>query len=128
MDNIEKQIEDIYAKLKEGKLLYIGLEGVYERPLDTIKIMKPDSFLYDINRLPEVIMTNAKANPKSQRWVNDLALIFAFKQISSDYEILLEAYQKLNSKYHNLIKSGNLISKNQNNTESPFITGQNIGV
>lgn len=132
MDNIEQQIKDIYNKKEKGKMVFLTGDGVYEQDFDSLlKMNDIDSFLYDINRLPEVIVTNAKANPKSQRWVNDLALVFALKYLKERYNKLLEHYQSVSEKWTKLYdkKYGDKSEvKRQDISDDVFTTGKNIGV
>lgn len=143
MDNnemIEQQISDIEEKFKENKILFISIDGVYERDLETLKTTTNiDEFLYDINRLSEVIITNARNNPKSQRWVNDIALVNALKYMKTSYDKLLKHYKNVMHEYTKLFdeKYGDRpekpIKKENNENISTdnydvFVSGKNIGV
>lgn len=143
MDNnemIEQQISDIEEKFKENKILFISINGVYERDLETLKTTTNiDEFLYDINRLPEVIITNARNNQKSQRWVNDIALVNALKYMKTSYDKLLKHYKNVMHEYTKLFdeKYGDRpekpIKKETNENISTdnydvFVSGKNIGV
>jgi len=62
--------ELILKKAKEGKVVFMGIEGPMEADLDKFIDQPIEGLLYDLNRLPEVVLTFID-DPK---WINDYAV------------------------------------------------------
>lgn len=68
----------ILEKEKENKVVYSTFEGYACNDLDEIIDLQPvDGLLYDLNRLPEVVLTWID----DQKWVNDYAVQLVIKRL-----------------------------------------------
>lgn len=67
----------ILAESKKGNVVFAGVEGYMVAPLDEFIKQPADGILYDLNRLPEVVL-HFIDDPK---WVNDFAVSMVIKRL-----------------------------------------------
>lgn len=75
-ESIEKLKDLIRDKGKEGKVVFYTVEGLAVADIDELIKQPIDGLLYDLNRLPEVIMSNF-----DKRSVNDYAMMMVLKRL-----------------------------------------------
>lgn len=75
-EGIEKLKDLIRDKAKEGKVVFYTVEGLAVADIDKLINQPIDGLLYDLNRLPEVIMSNF-----GKRSVNDYAMMLILKRL-----------------------------------------------
>lgn len=68
-DDKRNMVNDIIAKRKEGIITVSALEGLLCFPAKKFVEQGKDGILYDLNRLPEIALSNTD----DPRWVNDYA-------------------------------------------------------
>ena len=77
----ETLLKDYYKAKSESKILYQNEVGYRICSLEDMNKQDINGILYDINRLPEVIINSKDKdiNKYNQRWINDLALVELLK-------------------------------------------------
>ena len=78
----EKVKELILQKAKEGKIVFATFEGLMSADINEFVKQPADGILYDLNRLPEVVMTYID-DPK---WVNDFAVQLVIKKLYANWQ------------------------------------------
>ena len=78
----EELIKLILAKAKEGKVVFATFEGLMAADLNEFIKQPADGILYDLNRLPEVVMQFLD-DPK---WVNDFAVSLVIRKLKEGLE------------------------------------------
>lgn len=78
----EETKELILQKAKEGKVVFATFEGLMSADLNDFIKQPADGILYDLNRLPEVVMTFIN-DPK---WVNDFAVQLVIKKLFANWK------------------------------------------
>jgi len=83
-DDMTEKLKDIISKkASEGKLVFLAMDDMLaEANIDDFVNQPLDGLLYDLNRLPEVIMTFID-DPK---WVNDYAVYLVIKKLKEFYD------------------------------------------
>lgn len=74
--------EKILNKSSDGKLVFYGSNVLLEANFDDFINQSLDGMLYDLNLLPEVIMTYID-DPK---WINDYAVYLVIKKLKEFYD------------------------------------------
>ena len=78
---------------KKDRLVYTDLEGFTSVDLDALIDSQPvTGLLYDLNRLPETVMTFADHPEYGIKWVNDYALYLVIKRL---HERMTKAEKRL---------------------------------
>lgn len=72
----------ILEESKKGNVVFMGLEGPMVAPLDEFIKQPAEGILYDLNRLPEVVLTFID-DPK---WVNDFAVSMVIRRLRERLE------------------------------------------
>ena len=74
-------LKDYYKAKSESKILYKDIFGYRTCSLEEMNRQGINGILYDINRLPELIINlkDEDIDKYNQRWINDLALIELLK-------------------------------------------------
>lgn len=78
----------ILAEYRKGNIVYASIEGPITVPVAEFIQQPTSGILYDLNRLPEVVLTNLD----DVKWVNDYAVamvISALKAKIDDLEVRL---------------------------------------
>lgn len=76
--DMKKFQEGILNAAKEGKVCFFGMENeIYEAPIDEFIKQPVEGILYDLNRLPEVVMTFWN----DRKWVNDYAMQLVLRRL-----------------------------------------------
>lgn len=87
MSTSNTEIRDlILEESKKGNVVFMGIEGPMIADLNDFINQPTDGILYDLNRLPEVVLTYID-DPK---WINDYAVYLVISKLKS----LLESQQK----------------------------------
>lgn len=73
-------VQFILDKREEGKVVFVGLEGLMSTPLENIIQQPTDGLLYDLNRLEETTLTFID-DPK---WINDFAVALVIRKLKAD--------------------------------------------
>ena len=82
-NKIDKQLEDIRVKEKNGEIIFLTEEGASVAKIEDIIKQPIDGLLYDLNRDYATLATMAKSS-KSMRWVNDMALVNVLKYVLNE--------------------------------------------
>lgn len=80
MDNKEL-LAVILENAAKGKVVVATIGGVASMPLDDFISQPTDGLLYDLNRLPEVVMTFVEDESYGMKWVNDYAVYLVIKRL-----------------------------------------------
>lgn len=70
----------IMEKQKEGKVVFMTIEGAMVADIEDFLSQPYEGILYDLNRLPECL------DEKDPRWVNDMATIYIIKKLKESYD------------------------------------------
>jgi hypothetical protein len=81
-DEKQELKELILAKAKEGKVVFATFEGLMAADLNEFIKQPADGILYDLNRLPEVVLTFLD-DPK---WVNDFAVSLVIRKLKEELD------------------------------------------
>jgi len=81
-DEKQELKELILAKAKEGKVVFATFEGLIAADLNEFIKQPADGILYDLNRLPEVVLTFLD-DPK---WVNDFAVSLVIRKLKEELD------------------------------------------
>lgn len=73
----EKFRDFVLAESRKGNVVVMGIEGPMAGPLEEFIKQPAEGILYDLNRLPEVVMTFID-DPK---WVNDYAVSMVIRRL-----------------------------------------------
>jgi hypothetical protein len=79
---IAELVEMIRQQGREGNVVVKTLEGLGVIKVSDIIKQPTDGLLYDLNRLPEVVVTFAE-DPK---WINDYAVYMVIKELKKYYD------------------------------------------
>jgi hypothetical protein len=78
LGKVEELKDFIVQKEKENKIIVNSPEGLKEATINEFIKQPLEGILYDLNRLPEVILSTAKDN---RFWVNDYAMMVVVKRL-----------------------------------------------
>jgi len=82
-DKVKKKLKDmVLAEAKKGNVVFMTIEGPAIANLDEFIKQSALGILYDLNRLPEVVLTFIE-DPK---WVNDYAVSLVISKLKSEIE------------------------------------------
>lgn len=73
----EKFRDCVLEESRKGRVVFMGVEGPMVAPLDEFIKQPAEGILYDLNRLPEVVLTFIH-DPK---WANDFAVYMVIKRL-----------------------------------------------
>jgi hypothetical protein len=76
---------------KEGNVVFASFEGIHSAEMDNFVSQPVEGILYDLNRLPEVVLTYID-DPK---WVNDYAVQLVIKKLYSNWRLAEEQLSNL---------------------------------
>ena len=96
-NKIDKQLEDIRVKEKNGEIIFLTEEGASVAKIENIIKQPIDGLLYDLNRDYATLATMAKSS-KSMRWVNDMALVNVLKYVLNENNKLKNDLEVANKK------------------------------
>lgn len=78
-------LKDIIIKeYQAGNLVYTTCDGLVSTPVADFITQPADGMLYDLNRLPEVVLTNLD-DPK---WLNDYAVALTIRALKAKIDVL----------------------------------------
>jgi hypothetical protein len=85
MNDKDESVKDLVLRLRnENKVVFHTIEGLASVDIDEFLKQPIEGVLYDLNRLPEVVLSNIE-DPK---WVNDFAVFLVIKRQSARIAML----------------------------------------
>jgi len=91
MDGFKEKFRDmVLSEVKKGNVVFMGIEGPMVAPIEEFLNQPAVGILYDLNRLPEVILTHID-DPK---WVNDYAVSIVITRLKAKIESEVKCHQK----------------------------------
>jgi hypothetical protein len=80
----KQEIKDlVLAEAAKGNVVFMTIEGPMAMPLEEFVQQPIEGILYDLNRLPEIVITFLD-DPK---WVNDYALALVITKLKADLKM-----------------------------------------
>lgn len=82
---LQKELRDMIVECnRNGEVVFSTLEGLASAKISDFIEQPADGILYDLNRLPEVVMTYI-SDPK---WINDYAVALTIRALKDSIESL----------------------------------------
>lgn len=95
----EKFQDFVLEESGKGNVVFMGVEGPMVAPLDEFIKQPIEGILYDLNRLPEVVLTFIH-DPK---WVNDFAVYMVIKRLREQCTALESTAKERDAEIEKLI-------------------------
>jgi hypothetical protein len=94
---IDKVLDEIRKQEKEGKVVFLTVEGFMGGDLENFIQQPAEGILYDLNRDKITTITLAKASEIGKRWVNDYAVAVVIEYMHKEIQRLNERIEVLES-------------------------------
>jgi hypothetical protein len=85
---IDKVLDEIRKHEKEGKVVFLTVEGFMGGELESFIQQPAEGILYDLNRDKITTITLAEAGEIGKRWVNDYAVAVVIEYMHAEIERL----------------------------------------
>lgn len=102
MENNEL-LDKILELEKENKIVFMTIEGAMTASIESIIKQPVEGLLYDLNRDKATLMSLSKS--KSQRWVNDMAIVNVLKYVLEENEKLHKTIDDLKLEFGEFAKN-----------------------